>query len=125
MRPAHIGRLLLTLGLLVGVAASIGLSSASSPPGCPRTLINLAAYKLTYIAALGLLAGGAMLLRLARRPEPGAAAIDDARLRGREYDPQLVDARRPGRPQSAGEIGALTSPTRAAPSSGNEARRSP
>jgi hypothetical protein len=125
MRPAHIGRLLLTLGLLVGVAASIGLLVGFEPAGLPRTLINLAAYKLTYIAALGLLAGGAMLLRLARRPEPGAAAIDDARLRGREYDPQLVDARRPGPPASAGEIGALTSPTRAAPSSGNEGTASP
>ena len=102
MRPAHIGRLLLTLGLLVGVAASIGLLVGFEPAGLPRTLINLAAYKLTYIAALGLLAGGAMLLRLARRPEPGAAAIDDARLRDREYDPQLVDARRPDPPVIGG-----------------------
>jgi hypothetical protein len=98
MRPAHIGRLLLTLGVLVGVAASIGLLVGFEPARLPRTLINAAAYKLTFIAALALLAGGAMLLRLARRTEPSAAATDDAKLRDREYDPQLVDARRPDPP---------------------------
>jgi hypothetical protein len=98
MRPAHIGRLLLTLGVLVGVAASIGLLVGFEPARLPRTLLNLAAYKLTFIAALGLLAGGAMLLRLARRTEPDAAATGDAKLRHGEYDPQLVDARRPGPP---------------------------
>lgn len=61
MRPAHIGRLLLTLGVLVGVAASIGL-----------------------------------LLRLAHRTEPGAAAADDAKLRDRACDSRLVDEERSG-----------------------------
>ena len=98
MRPAHVGRLLLTLGVLVGVAASVGLLVGFEPARLPRTLINLAAYKLTFIAALGLLAGGAMFLRLARRTKPGAAPADDSKLRDRAYDPPLLDDRRVGPP---------------------------
>jgi hypothetical protein len=96
MRPAHIGRLLLTLGVLVGVAASVGLLVGFEPARLPPALLNVAAYKLTFIAALGLLAGGAMFLRFARRTEQRAAATDDSKHRDREDDPQLLDAQRLG-----------------------------
>jgi hypothetical protein len=67
MRPAHVGRLLLALGLLVGTAASVGLLVGFEPSRLPPALLDLAAYKLTFAAALGLLAGGATFLRYARR----------------------------------------------------------
>jgi hypothetical protein len=98
MRPAHVGRLLLTLGVLVGVAASVGLLVGFEPARLPRTLINLAAYKLTFIAALGLLAGGAMFLRLARRTKPGGARAEGSKLHDRAYDPPRLDDRPVGPP---------------------------
>lgn len=63
----RIGRLLLTIGLLVGIAASVGLLTGFEPARLPATLLNIAAYKLTFLAAFGLLAGGAILRRYARR----------------------------------------------------------
>ena len=67
MSAARFGRLLLALGLLVGCAASVGLLVGFEPARLPASLINVAAYKLTFIAALGLLAAGAVSLRHARR----------------------------------------------------------
>ena len=69
MRSARVGRILLTLGLLVGAAASVGLLLGFEPARLPPALLNIAAYKLTFLAALGLLAAGAMLLRYAHRDE--------------------------------------------------------
>ena len=51
MRSAHIGRLLLTLGVLVGAAASVGVLVGFEPARLPPTLLNVAAYKLTFIAS--------------------------------------------------------------------------
>jgi hypothetical protein len=67
MRVVLVGRLLLALGLLVGLVASIGLLVGFEPAKLPPALLNLAAYKLTYLAALALLAVGAMFRRLGRR----------------------------------------------------------
>ena len=87
MPAARLGRLLLALGLVVGCAASVGLLVGFEPARLPPALLNIAAYKLTFIAALGLLAAGAVSLRHARRAEtrspatPGSAR-DDAATRG-------------------------------------------
>lgn len=72
MRPAHVGRLLLALGLLVGAAAGAGLVVGFEPSRLPPALLDIAAYKLTFVAALGLIVAGALFLRRARR-----AARDD------------------------------------------------
>ena len=77
MRAALIGRLLLVLGLLVGAAASIGLLVGFEPARLPPVLLNIAAYKLTFVAALGLFAGGAVFLRHARREEMRESARRD------------------------------------------------
>ena len=70
MPAARLGHLLLALGLVVGCAASVGLLVGFEPARLPPALLNIAAYKLTFIAALGLLAAGAVSLRHARRREP-------------------------------------------------------
>ena len=70
MSAARVGRLLLALGLLVGCFACVGLLVGFEPALLPPALLNLAAYKLTCIAALGLLAAGAVALRSARQSEP-------------------------------------------------------
>ena len=77
MSAARVGRLLLALGLLVGCAASVGLLIGFEPARLPPALLNIAAYKLTFISALGLLAAGAVSLRYARRAE--AAAVPPRR----------------------------------------------
>lgn len=69
MSAARVGRLLLALGLLVGCVACVGLLVGFEPARLPPTLLNIAAYKLTFIAALGLLAAGAVALRSGRRAE--------------------------------------------------------
>ena len=67
MRAARIGPVLLALGLLVGVAAGVGLLVGFEPARLPRELLNIAAYKLTFLAAGGLLVAGALALRYDRR----------------------------------------------------------
>jgi len=67
MRADRIGPLFLVLGLVVGGAAGIGLLTAFEPAQLPPALLNVAAYKLTFLAAGGLLAAGALLLRRGRR----------------------------------------------------------
>jgi hypothetical protein len=84
MRAERAGGLLLVLGLVVGGAAGIGLLLGFEPAELPRELLNIAAYKLTFVAAGGLLVGGALLLRYGRRDKPtsqrGLAQGDPARL---------------------------------------------
>jgi hypothetical protein len=74
MRAARIGSALLALGLLVGIGASLGLLMGFEPARLPRALLNIAAYKLTFVAAVGLFAAGATVLRYARREEARAPA---------------------------------------------------
>ena len=69
MSAARAGRLLLALGLLVGCVACVGLLVGFEPARLPPALLNIAAYKLTFVAALGLLAAGAVALRSAHRAE--------------------------------------------------------
>jgi hypothetical protein len=77
MRAARIGPVLLALGLVVGVAAGVGLLVGFEPARLPRELLNIAAYKLTFLAAGGLLAAGALAVRYDRR-HPSTKAVDTA-----------------------------------------------
>ena len=67
MRAAHLGQLLLGLGAVVGVLAGLALVLGFEPARLPAALLNIAAYKLTFLAAFGLLAAGAVVQRYARR----------------------------------------------------------
>jgi hypothetical protein len=126
MRSVHVGRLLLALGLLVGLAASVGLLVGFEPSRLPPALLDLAAYKLTYLAALGLLAGGAVFLRHARRADAPEATTTPTERAGRVLarahearanDPRLPDdaARLPGNDGArlAGSPGVRRSPAAA------------
>jgi hypothetical protein len=62
------GALLLTLGVLLGCAVGIGLLLGVQMPGL-SWLVAVGLVKLTLIASGGLMAGGAVLLRLARRAD--------------------------------------------------------
>ena len=69
MRPSRFGQLLLVIGGVVGVAAVIGLVVGFEPAELPASLVNIAVYKLTFAAAAGLLAAGAIVRRYAGRTE--------------------------------------------------------
>ena len=91
MRADRVGPLLLVLGLVVGGAAGIGLLTGFEPAQLPRALLNIAAYKLTFLAAGGLLAAGALLVRHGRRSSsdhPPTAPTGDARHLGEGLPPQ-------------------------------------
>jgi hypothetical protein len=66
VRP--LGTLLLALGVLLGVAVGAGLLLGVQLPGLSR-LVAVGLAKLTLIASGGLMAGGAVLHRLAKRAE--------------------------------------------------------
>jgi hypothetical protein len=87
MRIRHtsrIGPLLLSLGLLVGGLAGLGLMVGFEPARLPAELLNIAAYKLTFMAAGGLLVAGGLLIRYSRR-------------RGRNSEPESLAS--PSRPE--------------------------
>jgi len=83
VRADRVGPLLLVLGLVVGGAAGIGLLVGFEPAQLPRALLNIAAYKLTFLAAVGSLAAGAVLLRYGRRGTPDRGQPASAREPGR------------------------------------------
>jgi hypothetical protein len=64
----QLGSLLLALGVLLGVGVAIGLLLGVQLPGVPW-LVAVGFVKLALIASGGLMAGGAVLQRLARRTE--------------------------------------------------------
>jgi hypothetical protein len=101
MRAARVGHLLLILGLLVGAAAGVGLLVGFEPARLPPALLNIAAYKLTFVAALGLFAAGATFLRYARREQTRAPATLPPKREGisleegHSRDPSLTAIRDP------------------------------
>lgn len=68
MRTSRFGGLLIAVGAAVGVAAVVGLVVGFEPANLPPAILNIAVYKLTFAAAAGLLAAGAVVQRYARRP---------------------------------------------------------
>ena len=69
MRASFAARALLGLGLTVGVAATVAWFAGFDPNTLPPELLKIAAYKLTALAAFGLIGAGAVMLRYARRAE--------------------------------------------------------
>lgn len=67
MRGSRLGDLLLGAGAVVGVVAVVGMVVGFEPSQLPPALLNIAAYKLTIGAAIGLLAAGAAVRRYAKR----------------------------------------------------------
>jgi hypothetical protein len=66
----RIGQLLMILGALVGGAVGLGMFVGLSIPGV-SWIVAIALAKLSLVASGGLMAGGAVLQRLAaRREEP-------------------------------------------------------
>ena len=76
MRGARLGTILLGGGLVVGVAAVVGYLVGFDPTRLPPALVRIAVYKLTFVAALALIAAGAVVRRYTRRvdlSDPGEA----------------------------------------------------
>ena len=96
MRISRFGSLFLAAGAVVGAAAGIGLLFGFEPASLPPALLNIAAYKLTFIGAFGLLAAGAVMIRYGKREElrDSADSIDKqepAQLREGQARPFGVD----------------------------------
>jgi hypothetical protein len=66
MRLSTVSRLVIILGVLVGGAAGLALVFGMGLDRIPPWMITIGLYKLTFIAAGGLLVVGAMLGRAAR-----------------------------------------------------------
>lgn len=68
------GAVLIGLGVSVGVALAVALVAGPSVPWVASLpwLVAVGIAKLTFISALGLIAAGAMMRRLARRAEERA-----------------------------------------------------
>ena len=77
MGTSRFGQLLLVIGGVVGVAAVVGLVVGFEPASLPPSLINIAVYKLTFVAAAGLLGAGATVRRYARRGENERARVSE------------------------------------------------
>ena len=77
MRLSTVSKLVIILGVLVGGAAGLALVFGIGLDHIPPWMITIGMYKLTFIAAGGLLVVGAMLGRAAR------ARARDAHTSGR------------------------------------------
>ena len=89
MRASRIGPLLLALGVVVGAAAGVGLLVGFEPSELPPALLDIAAYKLTFMSAFGLLAAGAIMIRYGRRE----TAIQAPTSAERVQTPALAESR--------------------------------
>lgn len=94
MRLKNLGTVFFALGLFVGGAASMGLLVGFEPARLPAALLNIAAYKLTFLASLGLLAAGAAIARYARRLE-GTAPTGELTTAGATVPGELGAAQDP------------------------------
>lgn len=80
------GQALLWLGLVIGIVGGVGLTLALHTGGL-TWLVAIGLSKLTLLASGGLMAGGAVLQRFARREAERKAlespsAVDRPRIRG-------------------------------------------
>jgi hypothetical protein len=79
MHTRRFGAMLLATGAVVGVAAVVGLVVGFEPSRLPRALLDIAVYKLTFAAAAGLLAAGAIVRRHGNRASGDEAGPVDSR----------------------------------------------
>ncbi len=95
MRTGRFGALLLGTGAAVGVAAVVGLVLGFEPSRLPAAVLDIAVYKLTFAAAAGLLAAGAIIRRHGKRAA-GEADVESRPPRSEDADrPRLPDAAPP------------------------------
>jgi len=71
MRTNLAGRALLGLGVTIGVAATVAWFVGFDPTTLPPALLRIAAFKLTGLAAFGLMAAGATVIKFSRGAEQG------------------------------------------------------
>ena len=65
MRIATVGMLLRVGGLIIGIAAIVGLAVGADVVHLPPLLVKIAVYKLAFLAAVALLVAGALVGRRA------------------------------------------------------------
>lgn len=75
MRLSKIAAFCFGVGLFVGGAASAGLLVGFEPSRLPPALLDIAAYKLAFIASFTLFGVGAVLTRHARKADRERATI--------------------------------------------------
>lgn len=92
MKTGRFGGLLLATGAVVGVAAVVGLVTGFEPSRLPAALIDIAVYKLTFVAAAGLLAAGAIVRRYAKRDADDGESRESALPHVQSDAPRLPDA---------------------------------
>ena len=97
MRPGRFGGFLLATGAVVGVVAVIGLVTGFEPSRLPPALLDVAAYKLTFLAAAGLLAAGAIVRRRANRDERESRQLGAATQDATGEAARLPEGREPDR----------------------------
>lgn len=78
MRAPRIGEVLLAVGAMAGVAAVVGLIVGFEPSKLPPALLNIAVYKLIFVAAGGLLTAGAVVQRYTARRDDRERSRDSA-----------------------------------------------
>ena len=99
MRTTQLGRALLGIGLTVGVVAAVAWIAGFAPSKLPPVLLDIAAYKLALLAAVGLMAAGAAVVRSARRAE-----LQRSReLAARSVNELAAGTAAPGAPQQAAD----------------------
>src|SRR5262245_30942738 len=92
MKTGRLGGLLLATGAAVGVAAVVGIVTGFEPSRLPPALLDIAVYKLTFAAAAGLLAAGAIVRRYAKRGGHQVETHERVLSHGRSDAPRLPDA---------------------------------
>lgn len=74
----RLANLCLSVGATVAVLGVIGVALGYRPSALPAVVLGVAAYKLVFMAASGLVAAGAMLGCAARRENQGRKTMDAA-----------------------------------------------
>ena len=100
MRISKLAAFCFGLGLFIGGAASLGLLIGFQPSRLPAALLDVAAYKLAFVAAFALFGVGAVVTRYQRRTAgersaKGAAGEDPPRLPLPDAEEALGRAARP------------------------------
>jgi hypothetical protein len=88
----------LAAGAIVGVVAAVGIAVGFEPSQLPAKLLDLAAYKLTFAAAAGLLAIGAMVRRHGLTSGTASSSKTPAELPPPRIDRDFADGRGDRRP---------------------------
>ena len=83
----RLANLCLSVGAAVAVLGVIGVALGFRPSELPSALLDIAAYKLVFIAASGLVVTGAILGRAARRDTDGRTSSAEPDVAMRNLQP--------------------------------------